>query len=684
MFSPLSEFQVPVPKTAEIIEPEEPKPHGNFVSRWFFSGRDLSIHNKDAVGQQHSWFSVMWLTGVDYFSSIAYQAGIALLAAGILAPVATVALVFVTIFCAVPVYREVARRSYAGQGSIALLENLVKGWPSKLLVLVLLGFAGTDFVITMTLSAADSARHVVENPLIKPYAHHLHMAITIALLALLAAVFLKGFGEAIALAMAVAIPYILLNVAVILRCGVEIWHHPDLLRNWHGALHANGQGWTGIFIASCFVFPRLALGLSGFETGVSVMPLIRGRNNGDSGKDKTNKKDKNEEDEETVPKDRIRNTGWLLLTAAVLMSILLIGSSIVTTILIPQSAYREGGPASGRAMAYLAHEHMGRGFGSLYDVSTILILWFAGASAMAGLLNLIPRYLPRFGMSPRWVSYARPLVLVLFAIDLAVTFVFRGSVVRQGGAYATGVLVLIFSAAVAAALGLWRDASETKKDKNKSRIKSLYYWLCAAIFAYTLAVNIKERPDGIIIASIFITLLILTSAISRYFRSTELRVRKCEFCDEESRELWDKLADQNPNIVPIGTLDKKHRSAIRTKIEKHYKISGPLTFLHVELLDDRSNFYEQLEVEVNCSSAENLIIVRNANVIANTIAYVSIRLKAKNIIVGLGAEKSPLVQALHYVSFGTGEVGLMVYEILTSYWKERSASERPTLFLMAG
>lgn len=665
-----------MPETSEIIEPEEPKPHGTFLSRWFFSGRDLSIHNKEAAGQQHSWFAVMWLTGVDYFSSIAYQAGIALLAAGILAPVATVVLVFVTLFCAVPVYREVARRSYAGQGSIALLEHLVKGWPSKLLVLVLLGFAGTDFVITMTLSAADSARHVVENPLIKPYAHHLHMAITIALLALLAIVFLRGFGEAIALAMAVAIPYILLNIAVILRCGLEIWHHPALLRNWHGALHANGQGWTGIFIASCFVFPRLALGLSGFETGVSLMPLIRGDEEEDAGKDKKN--------EEAVPKERIRNTGWLLLTAAVLMSMLLIGSSIVTTVLIPESAYREGGPASGRAMAYLAHEHMGRGFGSLYDVSTILILWFAGASAMAGLLNLIPRYLPRFGMSPRWVSYARPLVLVLFAIDLAVTVVFRGSVVRQGGAYATGVLVLIFSAAVAAALGLWRDAPENEKGKVKSRMKSLYYWLCAAIFAYTLGVNIKERPDGIIIASIFITLLILTSAVSRYYRSTELRVRKCEFCDEESRQLWEKLADENLNIVPIVTLDKHYRSEIRAKIEKHYKISGPLTFLHVELLDDRSDFYEQLEVEVKRNAAENLIIVRNANVIANTIAYVSIRLKAKNIILGLAAEKSPLVQALYYVAFGTGEVGLMVYEILTSYWKKRPETERPTLFLMAG
>jgi hypothetical protein len=576
-----------VPETAEITEAKKLR---SGLTAWFMSGRDLSVHDKESHDQQHPWFAVMWLTGVDYFSSIAYQAGIALLAAGILAPVATVVLVFVTLFCAVPVYREVARRSYAGQGSIALLEHLVKGWSSKLLVLVLLGFAGTDFVIT--------------------------------------------------------------------------------------------KGWTSIFIASCFVFPRLALGLSGFETGVSVMPLIRGDGN-DPGQPADDTGELQDAPEQ-APQERIKNTGWLLLTAAVLMSVLLIGSSIVTTVLIPESAYREGGAASGRAMAYLAHRDLGTTFGSLYDVSTILILWFAGASAMAGLLNLIPRYLPRFGMSPRWVSYARRLVLVLFAIDLAVTLVFRGSVERQGGAYATGVLVLIFSAAVAAALGLWRDAAENGKGKGAARVKSVYFWACAAVFAYTLGVNIKERPDGIIIASIFISLLILSSVVSRYFRSTELRVKKCDFYDPKSELLWDQLADGNLNIIPIASLDEGYRSEIRNKIEKNYKVEGPLTFLYVNLLDDRSDFYEQLEVKVERDAEENLITIYNANVVANTIAYVSIRLKARNIILGLPAEKSPLVQAFRYLSFGTGEVGLMVYEILTNYWKERPEVERPTLFLMMG
>ena len=124
-------------------------------------------------------------------------------------------------------------------------------------------------------------------------------------------------------------------------------------------------------------------------------------------------------------------------------------TSIITTLLIPAADFKEGGPANGRAMAYLAHQYLGNGFGTLYDVSTILILAFAGASAMAGLLNLIPRYLPGFGMAPEWARASRPLVLVFMSVAFMVTRLFHANVDAQGGAYATGVLVLITSASCA-------------------------------------------------------------------------------------------------------------------------------------------------------------------------------------------------------------------------------------------
>jgi hypothetical protein len=353
---------------------------------------------------------------------------------------------------------------------------------------------------------------------------------------------------------------------------------------------------------------------------------------------------------------------------------MLILSSVVTTLLIAPADYAEGGKASGRAIAFLAHRYLGRGFGTVYDVSTILILGLAGASAMAGLLHLIPRYLPRFGMAPRWAALSRPLVLVLFVINVVITLIFGASVEAQSGAYATGVLVLILSAAFAATLALWRE---------RRWGLAFYTGILCLVFAYTLADNCLERPDGLIIGTVFTVLLILGCAVSRSIRSVEFRIPHGYFADVESQRLGPETRGKKVHLVPIPSASADARRTKRAEIVRHYNVRGPFLFLHVNLLDNRSEFSAPLEVSLRKEGNDYVGEVFGALAIANTIAYVSEIIDPISVFIGL-TRRGLMAQAIRYLLFGEGETGLMVYTILLRYWDwTPEADVRPFIFLMS-
>jgi hypothetical protein len=632
------------------------------VGRWLAGGEAVGDDHTQAK-TVHPWRSVIWLTGVDYFSTLGYQPGIALLAAGAVAPIATVILIVVTLFGALPVYAQVAGRSFAGQGSIAMLEDVLSGWKGKLVVLTLLGFAATDFVITMTLSAADASKHAIENPFLHPVLGEHQILITLVILIALAIVFVIGFREAIGLATAAAVPYLALNLVVLLRGVWEIATHPAVVTNWRAALTAKGD-FTMIVAGAALVFPKLALGLSGFETGVSVMPLIDG---GAADREYDARSG-------VAPRGRVANTRKLLLTAAAIMSVMLMLSSFVTTMLIAPADYVPPGKASGRAIAFLAHLYLGRAFGTIYDVSTIVILGLAGASAMAGLLQLVPRFLPRFGMAPRWVALARPLVLVLLGICVVITLIFRADVEAQSGAYATGVLVLILSAAVAATLALWHE---------RRWLLAAYTGLLCLVFAYTLADNCIERPDGLIIGTVFTLILMTASGISRSVRSMEIRIPEAFFTDVESWRLGPELRGKKVHLVPIKKSTPEARQQKRAELSRLYKVHGPFLFLHVNLRDNRSEFSAPLEVTVRREGDHYFAEAHGAVAIANTIAFVSEATDPISIFIAL-TRRDLMSQALRYLLFGEGETGLIVYTILLRYWKWTPEEDvRPLIFLMS-
>jgi len=671
---------------------------------------------------------VMCLTGVDYFSTLGYQPSIAVEAAGVLAPLATLVLVLVTLFGALPVYSYVAKHSPHGQGSIGMLEKLVSGWWGKTVVLILLGFAATDFVITKTLSAADAAEHIISNPnfyqVVEPDPNfnpeqlaafeeqvkvdHIkwQIIITVGLLVALGAMFLRGFKEVLGVAVVIVGIYLVLN-AIIIGSGVAyLLNHPHHIAHWWnevelGRWHLHEAPWQskelwGIFGVALLLFPKLALGLSGFETGVAVMSHVKG----------------SASDTHQNPAGRIRNTRKLLITAAAIMSVALIGSSLVVATLIPPKDLVYAGPdgritniagkelthaeakvqlrkpeAKDRALAYIAHGEgdtrkinpiFGNVFGTIYDLSTVIILWFAGASAMAALLNLVPQYLPRYGMAPEWTKAARWLVVLFTGVNIVVTLIFKANVDDQGGAYATGVLMLITSACLATVIGKYRQATGEWWQRL-----SIPFTLILLVFIYTTITNIIEKPSGIKIAFFFIVSIIVTSLLSRFFRATELRFVGFNFVDDQSRFLWESIrASEWPVLVP-------HRPGRRSLAEKEAIIrrehrlpeNMPIMFIEVEL-HDASDFYQQPSLEVFSEEGRYILKITRAASIAHTLAAVVLELakvgKPPEIHFGW-TEESPVAGMIGFLLFGEGNVPWMVHELISK--AEPDVSRRPAVVI---
>jgi hypothetical protein len=603
---------------------------------------DGEVHD---AGAGNPWWKVMCLTGVDYFSTLGYQPGIAALAAGLVSPIATLVLVGLTLFGALPVYHRVAEESPHGEGSIAMLERLLSFWKGKLFVLALLGFALTDFIITITLSAADASAHLIENPNLQPYLEGHQVLITLVLVALLGAVFMRGFTEAIGVAVALVAVYLVLNAVVISVALGHIAADPALVPDWQHALIVQHGNPVAVVAVAILVFPKLALGMSGFETGVAVMPHVRG----------------DASDTEAHPDGRIRGTKRLLTTAAVMMSVFLVTSSFATTLLIPADQFKAGGDANGRALAYLAHQYLGNAFGTTYDASTIAILWFAGASAMAGMLNLIPRYLPRYGMSPEWAGAIRPLVLILTGTALLITWIFKASVDGQGGAYATGVLVLFTSAATAVTLSARR---------LRQRKRTVAFAVITLVLAYTTISNVFERPDGVKIGLCFVVAIVTVSLLSRVTRVFELRATEIDF-DATSQVFLRDCARRTIRLVAHQT-EHRHLEEYDDKVRRlrrdHDLPSDPdVIFVEVSVVDP-SDFEDRLNVHGEVLHDRYRVITMQASSVPNALAALALRIRD---VTGVlphvyfeWTEGNPIQQLLRFLLFGLGEVAPVTREVL--------------------
>jgi hypothetical protein len=462
---------------------------------------------------------------------------------------------------------------------------------------------------------------------------------------------------------------------VLLSALAYITQHSNIWHAWLDLVFVTGQpvgdaplaanhqwpwAWLQIVLWS---FPQMALGLSGFEMIMNVVPRVSGRPDDDS----------------STPASRVRNTRKLMVAAASIMAVYLVSAVLVTTLLVPQVELLHGGTAAHRALAYLAHGSplvdgtsageinplFGHAFGDLYDLSSVFILCLAGVSVTLGLQNLLPHYLNRLGMDVTWAGKSAVIMHLLNVIILLITVVYRASPSLQQWAYATSVLVLLAGAALAMSKDLRRNDPPGIKRNALIVLSAGAGGFFLAMTGLTMLIN----QSGLTIALCFVIAILISSFVSRWIRCTELRFEGFQFADDGSRQRWTQLCQSGTRVL-VPHRPGLHSLAEKCEILQHdYRLDPTTPIIFIEaVLGDPSNFYQKPLMKIERDGNLEVIRVSHCVSVSHVLAAICLELARDNIIppeIIFGwSHEPPLAANLNFLLLGEGNIPWMVKELV--------------------
>jgi hypothetical protein len=199
-----------------------------------------------------------------------------------------------------------------------------------------------------------------------------------------------------------------------------------------------------------------------------------------------------------------------------------------------------------------------------------------------------------------------------------------------------------------------------------------------AVFVYTTADNVLERPDGVRIGACFILAILVVSFASRIRRAFELRATEVDL-DATAQVFVRDCARRTIRLVahePGPDTHAEYADKVRQIRRDHdLPVDPDVIFVEVTVLDP-SDFEGRMVVTGSVVNGSYRVMRLEASSVSNALAALLLDIRDRTGVIPHiyfeWTEGNPLVQLSQFLFFGQGEVAPVTREVLRRAEPDRS------------